>query len=287
MQKETHKHYQEAINRALEFIETNTSRSVGLEEIAAYAFLSKYHFHRVFKSLIGNTTKDYLTRLRLEKAALMLKSSDRSINQIAYDCGYSSPETFMRAFKSFFSVTPSVFREGTRQEIAQKEIVYQETSFETLHVKPPTIVESPDLHLAYLRQFGSYDQMDQSFRQLFSWASEHLALKQQPEIMGIVHDNPDLTEEENLRFDACIVVPQAIQASGAIGYKKIKGGKFAVFRYKGAFETFYPVYDYIYNVCLFEYQWELRDEPVLEWYYSSPSFYNSNQLVTDFYLPII
>jgi len=287
MQQETRKHYLEAINRALEFIETNTVKNIGLEEIADYAFLSKYHFHRVFKSIIGDTTKDYLTRLRLEKSALMLKNSDKTINQVAYDCGYGSPETFMRAFKSFFSVTPSVFRQSSQQALAHKERIYEQVSFEKLKVSPPRIVENANLHLAYIRQFGSYDQIDQSFQQLFSWAVEHLALRPPVKTLGIVHDNLDLTEESNLRFDACILVPKAIQASGKIGYKEVKGGKFAVFRYKGAFETFYPVYDYIYNVCLFEYQWELRDEPVLEWYYSPPPFYHSHQLVTDFYLPII
>ncbi|OJJ17029.1 hypothetical protein BKI52_30395 [marine bacterium AO1-C] len=287
MQKETRTHYLEAVNRAIEFIEANTSRNIGLEEIARYAFLSKYHFHRIFKSIIGNTTKDYLTRLRLEKSALMLKNSTKTINQIAYDCGYASPETFMRAFKSFFATTPTLFRESTQQEIVHKGILYNETSFETLNIAPPEIVEKASVHLAYIRQFGSYDKIDQSFQRLFLWATEHLPLQQVPETLGIVHDNLDLTEESNLRFDACIVVPQEIQASGEIGYKEVKGGKFAVFRYQGAFETFYPVYDYIYNVCLFEYKWELRDEPALEWYYSPQPFYGSQQLVTDFYLPII
>ncbi|NRA51309.1 MAG: GyrI-like domain-containing protein, partial [Phaeodactylibacter sp.] len=63
-------------------------------------------------------------------------------------------------------------------------------------------------------------------------------------------------------------------------------GKFAVFRYQGAYESFYPVYDYIYNICLFEHQWELRDEPALEWYVRSPPFYKPDQYITDFYLPI-
>ena len=287
MQRGTKSHYLEAINRAIEFIEANISQNIGLAEIAKYSFLSKYHFHRIFKSIIGDTTKDYLTRLRLEKSAIMLKNTTKTINQIAYDCGYGSPETFMRAFKSFFSTTPTLYRASTKTEIANKKRHYQNTSFEKLHVGSPQIIEKPNLNLAYIRQFGNYDKIDYSFERLFRWASENFTLKQQPEALGIVHDNLDLTEVSNLRFDACIVVPEEIQTSGEIGFKKIKGGKFAVFHYKGAFEMFYPIYDYIYNVCIFKYRWVLRDEPALEWYTSPPPFYNSQQLITDFYLPIV
>lgn len=286
MTKHTSPYYLKAINQAIEFIELNLAQRITLDEIAQYACLSKYHFHRIFKSMIGDTTKAYLTRLRLEKAALMLKNTPKTVNQIAFDCGYTSPETFMRAFKSFFATTPTLFRQHSQQEVAQKQALYQQTSFETLHIAPPTIVEIPSLHLAYIRQFGNYDQIDQSFQRLFSWANQQLNIEASPAMLGIVHDHIDLTEEANLRFDACINVSAAIRPTGEIGYKEVKGGKFAVFSYQGAFETFYPIYDYIYNVCLFDHQWELRDEPALEWYKSLPPFYGSQQLITDFYLPI-
>ncbi len=287
MQKETRAYYLEAVNRAIEFIENNTSRSIALEEIAQYAFLSKFHFHRIFKSIIGDTAKDYLTRLRLEKSALLLRNTEKTIAQIAFDCGYSSPETYTRAFGSFFSTTPTRFRETARKEVVRKQVTYGNTSLKKLNVAPPVIVHKPDLNLAYIRSVGSYDDIDESFERLSSWASSNLLSGPRHEKLGIVHDNPNLTETTNLRFDACIVVNKEILPQGEIGYKKITGGKFACFRYAGAFESFYSVYDYIFSVCLFEHQWELRDEPALEWYISAPPFYGSDQLVTEFYLPIL
>ncbi|MEN1783851.1 MAG: GyrI-like domain-containing protein [Bacteroidota bacterium] len=265
----------------------NTSNNITLEELAAYAFLSKYHFHRIFKSIIGDTAKEYLTRLRLEKSALLLKNTKKEVNDIAYECGYTSPETFNRAFKSYFSVNPSVFRESAKQEVANKKVIHEETSLESLSLSQPKIVELSDLNLAYIRHFGSYDKVGKSFQRLMLWATKNLILKLKPNTLGIVHDNPDLTEEPNIRFDACLLVSKEIQPKGEIGYKKIKGGKFAVFRYKGSYDSFYPVYDYIYNVCLFEQKWKLRDEPALEWYVKSPPFYKPENLITDFYLPIV
>ncbi len=287
MQKETIEYYLEAVNRAIEFIESNTSKNIGLEEIAEYSLLSKYHFHRVFKSIIGGTAKEYLTRLRVEKSASLLKNSQKAISDIAYQCGYASPETFNRAFKNYFSVSPSTFRENAKREIASKKIIHQETSFESINLSQPKIVELPDLNLAYIRHFGSYDKVGKSFQRLMLWAAKNLVLKLKPTTVGIVHDNPDLTEEVNVRFDACIVTTKEIQPKGEIGYKQIKGGRFAVFRHKGPYESFYPVYDYIYNICLFEQRWELRDEPALEWYVKSPPFFKPESFVTDFYLPII
>lgn len=285
--KETKEHYLEAINRAIEFIESNYCKKIVLEDIAAYSFLSKFHFHRIFKSIIGATAKEYLVRLRLEKAALQLKNSRKEINQIAYDCGYSSPETFNRAFKSFFLTTPILFRKYSKKELAKKDIAYSNISFESLNISQPKIIEKENLNLAYIRHFGSYEKIDTSFERLLSWANQNLLLNVVPLTLGIVHDNPDLTEESNLRFDAGIVVSKEIQPKGEIGFKKVNGGKFATFRYKGPFESFYSVYDYIYNTSLFEYKWELRDEPILESYISPPPFLGCQELLTDFYLPIL
>lgn len=287
MQKETKAYYLEAINRAIEFIETDPSEKINLDEIAEYAFLSKYHFHRIFKSIIGNTTKEYLTRLRLEKSAQLLKNSAKSVNEIAYECGYTSPETFTRAFKSFFSTTPTLFRESAQQEIENKQKIYAEVNFNSLNLTPPKIVERADINLAYIRHFGSYNKVAKSYQQLMLWATKNLVLKLKPTTLGIVHDDPSLTDEPKIRFDACILVAKEIQPKGEVGYKKIRGGKFAVFRYKGPYEHFHTIYDYIYNVCLFDYKWSLRDEPALEWYIKSPPFYKSENFVTDFYLPIV
>ncbi len=287
MRSETNNSYLEAINRAIEFIESNLSTSISLEDIAAYSFLSKYHFHRVFKAIVGHTTKEYLTRLRLEKAALLLKNSDKTIQEVAYYCGYKSPETFSRAFTHFFSTTPSLFRKQSKQALQNKMTLHEETSIKPIQLSDPTIVEMKDLNLAYIRHVGSYEKVGRSFQKLIFWAGRNLVLSWKPTTLGIVHDDPSLTEESNIRFDACILVTKEIQAKGEVAHKKVNGGKFAVFRYTGPYDSFYPVYDYIYSICLFENKWTLRDEPALEWYIKSPPFTKPEYLVTDFYLPII
>lgn len=288
MRTDTKTAYLESINKAIAFIESHAASDIQLKDVAVQANLSLYHFHRVFKSLTGDTTKEFLTRLRLEKAALKLKHTPHDIGQIAVDCGYKNHETFTRAFKDYFGLTPNDYRHTIAELRTNREAALKKTntSLSSLQVQGPVLKTLPDLHLAYIRHTGAYDKVGASFQKLMLWAASHLVLKLKPVTLGIVHDNPDLTEEPHIRFDACVVLSKEIKSSGEIAYKKINGGKFAVFTYKGAYEGFYPVYDYIYNVCLFENKFELDDKPALEWYIKSPPFYKPENFVTDFYVPI-
>jgi AraC family transcriptional regulator len=288
MRTDTKNSYLESINKAIAYIESNSTTDIQLKDIAKQANLSQYHFHRVFKSLTGDTTKDFLTRLRLEKAALKLKHSQNDIGQIAFDCGYQNHETFTRAFKDYFGLTPLEYRNSIAELTTNKQNEYGKANIDlnALNVQGPVIKTIPDLHLAYIRHTGSYDKVGSSFQKLMFWAATHLVLKLKPVTIGIVHDNPDLTAEQHIRFDACVLLSKEIKPNGEIGYKKIEGGKFAVFTYKGAYDGFYPVYDYIYNVCLFDNKFDLADKPALEWYIKSPPFNKPENFVTDFYVPI-
>lgn len=286
--KDTKEIYFESLNRATQFIESNLDKKILLKDISQAAFLSEYHFHRIFKSLTGETVKEFFIRLKVERAAIRLKHSKDDIRQIAFEHGFENHETFTRAFKRYFQFTPQEYRKVIQEVLVKKQTKYIQNcvNLNELQVEEPTIKYIPDLHLAYIRHIGSYDKVASSFQRLMLWAATHFVLKLKPTTLGIVHDNPDLTDEEKIRFDSCVLVNKIVQQKGEIGYKKIEGGKFAIFRYKGAYENFYAVYDYIYNVCLFEKGWELADKPALEWYIKSPPFYKPENYVTDFCVPI-
>jgi AraC family transcriptional regulator len=288
MRTDTRNAYLESINKAIAFIENNITTPIQLKDVAMEANLSQYHFHRVFKLLTGDTVKEFLTRLRLEKAALKLKHTTDEIGAIALDSGYQNHENFIRGFKDYFGLTPTDYRSSIMILPRQKQAEYEgkDIDLSSLHVSGPVIKTIPDLNLAYIRHTGSYEKVGASFQKLMLWAASHLVLKLKPVTIGIVHDNPDLTAEHQIRFDACVVVSKSIQPKGEVGYKQIEGGKFAVFTYKGPYDDFYTVYDYIYNVCLFNKKFELADKPSLEWYIKSPPFYKPQNFVTDFYVPV-
>jgi AraC family transcriptional regulator len=102
------------LRRAIEFMHDNYSRELALEEIASAAYLSEYHFARLFKQITGVTVHVYLANLRLEHARKLLAETALAVSEIATRVGYQSQSHFTKIFKSVTGVTPRAYREGVR-----------------------------------------------------------------------------------------------------------------------------------------------------------------------------
>jgi len=98
------------LRRAIEFMHDNYSRELALEEIAGAAYLSEFHFARMFKQITGVTPHYYLANLRLERARKLLLETTLPISEIAWMVGYQSQSHFTRVFRSVTGVTPRAFR---------------------------------------------------------------------------------------------------------------------------------------------------------------------------------
>lgn len=98
------------LRRAIEFMHDNYSREIDLEEIASAAYLSEFHFARMFKQITGVTPHYYLANLRLERARKLLLETALPISEIAAMVGYQSQSHFTRLFRSAAGVTPRAFR---------------------------------------------------------------------------------------------------------------------------------------------------------------------------------
>ena len=95
------------IRKVLVYIQENLSEELSLDKLSKIAFFSQFHFHRIFSLYVGESPKQYIMRLRLERIAHYLKLYPAlSINDAAYQCGFSSPSTFIRAFKKYYGMTP-------------------------------------------------------------------------------------------------------------------------------------------------------------------------------------
>jgi len=100
------------LRRAIEFMHDNYARELALEEIAEAAYLSEYHFARLFKQITGFTPHVYLANLRLERARKLLAETALPISAIAAMVGYNSQSHFTKVFKSVTGVTPRTYRDG-------------------------------------------------------------------------------------------------------------------------------------------------------------------------------
>lgn len=98
------------IRRAVELMHAHLERELPLEEIAAAAYLSPFHFARLFKKLTGASPHAYLATLRVERAQTLLAETDLSIAEVSARVGYSSPSHFAKAFRQSKGLTPRAFR---------------------------------------------------------------------------------------------------------------------------------------------------------------------------------
>jgi AraC family transcriptional regulator len=102
------------LRRAIEFMHDNFGRELALEDIAAAAYLSEYHFARLFKQITGVTPHVYLANVRLERARKLLAETSLAISEIASAVGYQSQSHFTKMFKAVTGVTPRSYREAAK-----------------------------------------------------------------------------------------------------------------------------------------------------------------------------
>lgn len=100
----------ENILRAQQYIHDNFQNSITVDEVAAYANLSRYHFSRVFKQETGHSPHQYLINIRLQHARELLTTERVSLDTIAQDCGFSSTSHFIYVFRKETGITPVMFR---------------------------------------------------------------------------------------------------------------------------------------------------------------------------------
>src|SRR5215831_18360811 len=98
------------LQRALEYAKRNHDRNVLLSNLAAETGQSLFHAHRTLRAVLGETPKHFILRLRVDRAAAALVSSDASVLDIALACGFESHEAFCRAFRRRFRMSPSAYR---------------------------------------------------------------------------------------------------------------------------------------------------------------------------------
>jgi AraC family transcriptional regulator len=107
-----HVHSRDArrIGHVLNYIETHACQHIDLNDLAAQANMSKYHFLRCFRKVVGMTPHQFVLSLRMRRAAFRLTATSESVVSIAMDCGFGDLSTFNQHFGKFFGKSPSQLR---------------------------------------------------------------------------------------------------------------------------------------------------------------------------------
>ncbi len=281
----TQRHYQNRIHIVWQFIQRNLDKRLTLDELAEVAGISPFHFHRVFRAYTGESLSQYHKRLRLERAASQLQSQSIGITDIAYGCGYETPAAFSKAFKQQFSVTPSVFREDWHTFLSRYR--YEPSLLKEFSMDYK-IENRDELRVLFTRRRGDYMQSAPiAWQAMDEYAEKENLYNENTQMIGVCHDSPEITEQDKIRYDACIPADESIKADGEFGIQMIRGGDYAVFMHEGPYETLIDTYDQIAHEWIANQERELDDAPVFE-IYLNPELMESdpNGLMTKIYFPL-
>ncbi|MBN1411658.1 MAG: AraC family transcriptional regulator [Spirochaetales bacterium] len=148
-------YYEGIVLRAVDYIEKHLREEIHLDDIAAAAYCAPYHFHRIFKRIVGNTPGNYIRERRLTEAARELKESDRRILEIAIDYGFESQISFTSSFKNCHRLPPGLFRKKGVHGFSREPLTRQNLlNLRRKTMLLPKIVERDELKLVGCVSYG-------------------------------------------------------------------------------------------------------------------------------------
>lgn len=325
-QNRTQKEYISRINRVIDFIENNIDKELKLDSLAAIANFSPYHFHRIFGAIVGEPLNRFIQRIRLEKAAgRLIANLDKSITEIALDCGFSSSATFARAFKEYFDMAATEWRQQgcppiskirkTEGNIGKQDgkdgkesdspneyfcsvIDYTFNNRWRIEMTGKNPIQSqvevkdlPEMHIAYIRHIGPYkgnaDLFGQLFGRVFQWAGPRGLIRfPETKTISVYHDDPDVTSEDKLRISVGLTVPPDTKVDGEIGKMTLPGGKYAVAHFELSTDQYEEAWNMVFGSWLPQSGYQPADSPCFELYHNNPDEHPEKKCITDICIPV-
>lgn len=272
--------YRQRMLRALVYLEKRLDEPVGLEELAREAHFSPYHFHRIFTGMVGESVQAHIRRLKLERAAGMLVQTSRPVTDIALEAGYEAHAAFCRAFRALFSESPSSYRQSGRARLAAgsgpaspqaagraKERLARNQGEDFMKA---SIEFFPRTKVVFVRHVGPYKDCGEAWRKVCAYAARKGYFRPDALVVGLCHDDPEVTPPERIRYDACLALGDEVQPEGEAGVQEIGGGEYAMVEHEGPYENLHATYAALYG------QWgpqsgrEFAAAPSIEVYLNDP-----------------
>jgi AraC family transcriptional regulator len=285
MREETRRSHQERVLEALVFIQDHLEDDLSLDRLARLASCSPYHFHRVFRAVVGESVFEHVRRLRLERAAHLLRIGEAPVHSLAAGAGYDSHEAFTRAFTGRFGMTPSAFRAARRWPAEPPPEPGPPAPADAPRVGH--VERVPALRVAFVRHIGPYQEAGAAFERLLAWAGPLGLLDPAPLRIGAARDDPTVTATGHIRFDACITVDEraAAHVGGDVGLQTVGGGLYAATTHHGGYDTLARTYDWLARSFIPATGRAPGQTGALELYLTDPDD-RPDELLTDVLLPL-
>ncbi|MDC1105681.1 AraC family transcriptional regulator [Prolixibacteraceae bacterium] len=245
--KATNDNYKRRVDLVLKYIEENLDEKLSLEKLSSIAAFSPYHFHRIFRCITNETLNEYVTRKRIEKAALELLHDKKLISDIAFKYGFEDISSFSRLFKQYYGTSPSVFivqnpyrhtrvfqiiRKNCQTYPNKKEYLRSMENLEKwCDMKADIqVLELKQKQLAYISCIGEQNLKD-TYNDLIKWAKSVDLFDDTTKLITIYYDSFKITEAQKVRMGVCIEINDSITTDGIISKTKILAGKYIVARF--------------------------------------------------------
>jgi len=296
------------IRKALSYIQDNLTCDLSLEKMADVANFSPFHFQKLFIKYVGESPKQYVLRLRLERSAHhLVLYPEQSVFEISLQSGFSSASTFGRAFKNFFGITPDEFRKVSNFENSKNGTSIHNNSKEhndhfhqfwgidfdgnetigQATVEGIKVVKLSSLKIAYLdSHLGDENAVTNAFKALYSLAFPHDLITSSTRFFGIYLDLPFFTEPHKCRFRACISLATGSEAPKDMATGVIEAGKYASYTVTG------NMYEMLKALVAFKHGWldpsgyQITVTACYEEYPTNPAFENHELSTRTVHIPI-
>jgi AraC family transcriptional regulator len=273
------------MNEALNYIEENLANDIEFSEVAKIALCSEYHFQRMFSFLAGATLSEYIRRRRLTLAALELINSSIRIIDIAVKYGYSSADSFTRAFQSLHGITPSEARNKGQSLKAYPRMTFQLTIKGGIEMNY-RIEEKEAFSIVGIKKRvpiifnGINPEITAMWKSLDNEAIRKLKELSNVEPLGLLSASTNFSDgrmEENGELDHYIGVATTQECPLDFAKLEVSHSTWAVFTAVGPFpDTLQDVWGRIYSEWFPSSTYELAEGPEILWNESkditSPNF---------------
>lgn len=277
--------YQKRMHNVLFHIDEHLDEQIDLVRLAKVANFSPFHFHRIFAAWMGETLGDYVRRRRLELAAMRMASQPRlPVTDVALSVGFGSSEAFSRAFKTYFGVSPTIWKSQQTNNVSENsnlghangnlsqalsDLAENNKQNSNSHLKRPMNIQIQNrdsAYVAYLRHHGPYGEPLLHFwtETVYPWLQENDLLGSPR--YGLSHDDPSITAPEKCRYDACVEVQENFNTSGDAETTTIPGGEYAVMHFNDALNTIGDAWSALLRDWLPSSGFQLDSRPCFEHY---------------------
>ena len=247
------------IQKGINFIEDNLDYDISLEQIAKEAEISQWHFQRIFKALTTETLKTYIRSRRLSNAFEKLFRSNKRIIEIAVTAGFESQESFSRAFKKAFDMTPNQARKLGNKNLFLKKVEFNEDYLKHIHqnisLQPEIFTQEKMILVGMKTCFYSTDSEKNNIAEKLPalWNSFLPRMSEiEKGIQGIAYGIIQQTPEKNdlLEYYAALKVTELESIPEGMTMLEIPEAQYAKFTHKGHVQNLDNTVNYIYSSWL-------------------------------------